>query len=451
MNKVEFPQGFTWGAATASYQIEGAYQEDGRGLSIWDTFSRIPGKVVNGDNGDIACDSYHRYPEDIALMKELGIKSYRFSIAWPRIFAQGTGEVNAKGLEFYMSFIDTLLENGIEPVCTLYHWDLPQALQDKGGWSNRGTIDAFVDYCETLFNAFHGKVKQWYTINEPWCVSFLSNYYGEHAPGNKDLQTAVDVAHHLLLAHGRAVRKFRELKVEGQIGYAPNVTWMEPYSTKQEDIAASHRQIGWFVEWFMDPVFKGEYPQFLVEWFRAAGAEVHIEAGDMEIISEPIDMLGINYYNGSVARYDKNAGLMQCSTVDVGYDHTDIGWPIYPQGFYTVLSYIQSLYGNIPIYITENGACYNDEPVDGRVADQKRINYIHQHLIQLERCIASGIPVKGYYSWSLMDNYEWAYGYSMRFGLIHVDYKTLKRTKKDSYYWYQNTIANNGFDLLQNK
>nr|AJP36628.1 beta-glucosidase [uncultured bacterium] len=447
MTKIQFPQGFTWGAATASYQIEGAYQEDGRGLSIWDTFSRIPGKVINGDNGDTACDSYHRYPEDIALMKELGIKAYRFSMAWPRIYPEGTGAVNPQGLEFYHSFVDTLLANGIEPVCTLYHWDLPQVLQDQGGWSNRSTIDAFAGYCETVFREFHGKIKQWYTINEPWCASFLSNYYGEHAPGNKDLQTGLDVAHHLMVAHGRAVRKFRELGFEGLIGYAPNVTWMEPYTTRQEDVDACRRQIGWFLEWFMDPVFKGQYPSFLVEWFKAAGAELHIAEGDMELISEPIDILGINYYNGSVARHNSGGGLMQIETLDVGYEHTDIGWPIYPQGFYNVLSRIHELYGELPIYITENGACYNDEPIEGVVADQKRISYIHKHLIQLERCISSGIPVKGYYSWSLMDNFEWAYGYTMRFGLIHVDYNTLARTKKDSFYWYQNTIENNGVEI----
>ncbi|WP_151737591.1 GH1 family beta-glucosidase [Paenibacillus tengchongensis] len=447
MNTITFPRDFVWGAATAAYQIEGAYEEDGRGLSIWDTFARVPGKVWNGDNGDTACDSYHRYREDIALMKELGIKAYRFSIAWPRIYPQGTGEVNPRGIQYYHDFVDTLIENGIEPVCTLYHWDLPQALEERGGWRSRETIDAFARYSETLFREYGGKIKHWYTINEPWCASFLSHYYGEHAPGDKDLQTAVNVAHHLLVAHGRAVRAFRELGAEGLIGYAPNATWMEPYSNRAEDRAACERQNGWFIEWFMDPVFKGEYPAFLVEWFKQAGAELHIENGDMELISERIDMLGLNYYNGSVARFDDNGGLMQIRTVDVGYEHTDIGWPIYPQGFYNVLNRIRGLYGDIPVYITENGACYNDEPEAGAVADQKRIDYIHKHLIQLDRAILSGIPVKGYFSWSLMDNFEWAYGYSMRFGLIHVDYKTLARTPKDSYYWYQDVIARGGIEI----
>ncbi|WP_025689406.1 GH1 family beta-glucosidase [Paenibacillus zanthoxyli] len=441
MRTVQFPQDFVWGAATAAYQIEGAYNEDGRGMSIWDTFSRIPGKVDNMDNGDVACDSYHQYLEDIALMKELGITSYRFSVAWPRIFPAGTGELNAKGLEFYNTFVDALLENGIEPVCTLYHWDLPQSLQDSGGWENRETVDAFAAYADTLFRSLGGKIKKWLTINEPWCVSFLSNYQGTHAPGHKDLQTAVTVAHHLLLAHGSAVRKFRELGLTGEVGYAPNVTWMEPYSSRKKDVEACKRENGWYVEWFMDPVFKGEYPSFLVKWFREKGAEVPIQKGDMELIHEKIDILGINYYSGSLARYDESAGLTACEPVEMGYDRTDIGWPIYPEGLYKVLSYIQSRYGDIPIYITENGACYNDGPDNGIVADTKRINYLHKHLLQLHRCISNGIPVKGYFAWSLLDNFEWAYGYSMRFGLVHTDYATLVRTPKDSFYWYQDVIA----------
>ncbi|QWU17709.1 beta-glucosidase [Paenibacillus sophorae] len=441
MRTVQFPQDFVWGAATAAYQIEGAYNEDGRGMSIWDTFSRIPGKVENMDNGDVACDSYHLYLEDIALMKELGITSYRFSIAWPRIFPEGTGEVNAKGLEFYHAFVDALLGHGIEPVCTLYHWDLPQSLQDSGGWENRDTVGAFAAYAETLFRSLGGKIKKWLTINEPWCVSFLSNYQGIHAPGNKDLQTAVTVAHHLLLAHGSAVRKFRELELPGEIGYAPNVTWMEPYSSRKKDVEACKRENGCYVEWFMDPVFKGEYPSFLVKWFREKGAEVPILKGDMELIHEKIDILGINYYSGSLAKYEESAGLTACEPVEMGDDRTDIGWPIYPEGFYKVLSYINNRYGDIPIYITENGACYNDGPDNGIVADPKRVGYLHKHLLQLHRCISNGIPVKGYFAWSLLDNFEWAYGYSMRFGLVHVDYDTLARTPKDSFYWYQDVIA----------
>ncbi|MCT8137152.1 beta-glucosidase [Anaerobacillus sp. CMMVII] len=444
---VKFSNEMKWGAATASYQIEGAVKEGGRGLSIWDTFSKTPGKVKNGDNGDIACDSYHRFEEDIEIMKDLGINSYRFSVAWSRIFPEGTGKVNKEGLDFYHKFVDKLLENGIEPMCTLYHWDLPQSLQDKGGWDNRETIEAFVNYAETMFKEFTGKIKFWITLNEPWCVSYLSNYLGLHAPGYTDLQLATSIAHNLLVAHGKAVIKFRELKIDGQIGYAPNVEWNEPYSNKQEDIDACTRAGAWFIEWFFDPVFKGSYPQFMVEWFGKKGVQLRIEDGDMEIIHQPIDFLGINYYTGSVGRFKENAGLFDHERVDAGYKKTDIGWNVYPEGFYKVLCYIHETYGQTPIYITENGACYNDEPIDRRVKDEGRIEYLQQHLVSLNRAIESGVNIKGYLTWSLLDNFEWAEGYSKRFGIVHVNYRTLERTKKDSFYWYKQTISNGWFQV----
>lgn len=445
---IQFPQGFKWGAATAAYQIEGAYREDGRGLSIWDTFSRIPGKVKNGDTGDVACDSYHRYPEDIELMKKLGIGAYRFSVSWPRVIPDGSGEINSKGLAYYRDFVDRLLDAGIEPYCTLYHWDLPQALQDKGGWANRETIDAFVRYAEVMFETFNGKIKHWITLNEPWCVSFLSNYLGVHAPGNRDLQLAVNIGHHLLVAHGKTVKRFRELGIAGQIGYAPNVTWIDPYSrSNPDDIAAADRERAWFVEWFMDPVFKGTYPDFMVDWFKRKGAELHLQPGDMETIREPIDFMGINYYTGHVVRHAQGGGLFDSETIDLGYTRTDIGWPIYPEGFNNVLQFIANRYGQIPLYITENGACYNHEPENGRVKDQERIDYLRKHLIQLNRALASGVNLKGYFVWSLLDNFEWAEGYSMRFGIVHVDYNTLERTPKDSFYWYKQIARNNWFEV----
>lgn len=446
MTIIQFPKEMKWGVATAAYQIEGAATEGGRGPSIWDTFSKTPGKVINGDNGDIACDSYHRYEEDVKLMKELGVDTYRFSVSWPRIFPEGVGKVNREGLDYYHRLVDCLLENGIEPMCTLYHWDLPQALQDQGGWGNRETIDAFVAYAELMFKEFGDKIKQWLTINEPWCVSFLSNYIGVHAPGNKDLQLATQISHHLLVAHGKAVQKFRELGVQGEIGFAPNTTWLEPYSTKQEDIDACNREIGWYVEWFMDPVFKGTYPDFMVEWFKKKGVELEIQDGDMESINQPIDFLGINYYTGHIARYKENEGLLDWEFVEMNYDRTDIGWPIFPEGFYKVLMRIKENYGDVPIYITENGSCYNDEPENGIVQDDGRISYLEQHLTALSRAIKSGVPVKGYITWSLLDNFEWAEGYTMRFGIVHVNYRTLKRTPKESYYWLQQTIANNWFE-----
>ncbi|CAH0120587.1 Beta-glucosidase [Paenibacillus sp. CECT 9249] len=436
MALVQFPKDFVWGAATAAYQIEGAHNEDGRGMSIWDTFSGTPGKVYNGDNGNIACDSYHRYEEDVELLKDLGVRAYRFSVAWPRIYPQGRGEINPKGLEFYHKFVDRLLANGIEPMCTLYHWDLPQALQDEGGWDNRATIDAYVDYAETMFRSFAGKIKKWITFNEPWCISILSNLLGEHAPGYRDFQLALNVGHHVLVAHGETVKRFRALGVEGEIGIAPNTEWFEPYSAKPEDAAACDRRNAYFNGWFIEPLFKGEYPAIASDWYKKAGFEPPVRNGDMETIRQPIDFLGINYYTGGVGRKGDDDPL-GFEAVDVGFDKTDIGWNIYPQGLLNVLNWIRNEYGGIPIYITENGACYDDVKAEGGIRDAKRIDYIKKHLIQLNRAIESGVNVKGYMLWSLMDNFEWAWGYSKRFGLVHVDFRTLERTKKDSYYWYK--------------
>lgn len=447
MTKYTFPQDFRWGAATAAYQIEGAYNEDGRGLSIWDTFCRTPGKVKNGDNGDVACDSYHRYKEDIKHMKELGITTYRFSVSWPRIYPQGRGEPNRKGLDYYHRLVDELLQNGIEPFCTLYHWDLPQALQDEGGWNNRATADAFVAFAETMFREFSGKIDKWITFNEPWCSTFLSNYLGVHAPGFRDLQLAVNTAHHVLLAHGKTVQAYRKLNAGGEIGIAPNITWAVPYRKGNEaDRAACLRNIASSLDWFIDPIFFGRYPQNLLEAYERAGAKPPIADGDMETIRQPIDFLGGNYYSASVNRYNPEAGLLQSEEMSMGYERTDIGWPIDPAGFYDSLRYIRDKYGDVPIYITENGACINDGPENGIVRDGRRILYLRQHLISLHRAVSDGIPVKGYMLWSLLDNFEWAEGYGMRFGLIHVDYKTLERTPKDSYYWYRDVIKNGGFE-----
>jgi beta-glucosidase len=446
---VQFPKGFVWGAATAAFQVEGAYREDGRGLSIWDTFCRTPGKVWEGDNGDVACDMYHRYKDDVKLMKDLGITSYRFSVAWPRIIPDGSGEINPKGIEFYRNLVDELLAHGIEPMLTLYHWDLPQALQDRGGWANRETIDHFLKYAETVFKALDGKVKLWATFNEPWCISFLSNYIGAHAPGLRDLQTAIDVAHNVLVAHGKTVRLFRELGIKGEIGIAPNTEWMEPFSDREEDVEAAWRRRGWLNEWFLRPVMTGQYPEKLVQWFEKLGGKPKIEPGDMELIGSKIDFLGINYYTGGIGRYNPEEGdIFGFQEVPMGWEKTDIGWNIYPQGLYNVLTYIKREFGDIPIYITENGACYNDEPgADGRVRDQRRIEYLKKHVLQVARAIESGVNVKGYYTWSLMDNFEWAYGYSMRFGILYVDYETQQRIKKDSFRWYRKLARNNYIEV----
>lgn len=447
-----FPRSFEWGAATAAYQIEGAYQEEGRGMSIWDTFARTPGKVLHLHNGDHACDSYHRYEEDVALMKALGIKTYRFSVAWPRIIPDGTGEVNRAGLDYYHRLVDSLIANGIEPMCTLYHWDLPQTLQDNGGWENRATIDAFVRYAEVMFKEFSGKITKWLTINEPWCVSILSNYMGDHAPGKKDFQAALDVAHHLLVAHGKSVQRFRELGIEGGIGIAPNAEWFEPYTESEADVAAAKRRNAYFQGWFYEPVFKGAYPADIVAWYEQKGFQVKILPGDMEAINEKIDFVGLNYYTGGVVKAGSAGdvadleGLLEIKHIDTQMFKTDFDWNIFPEGFYNVLNWIKEVSDNTPIYITENGACYdNVEIIDGKVPDPGRVNFLHKHLIQVHRALENGIDVRGYMCWSLLDNFEWAFGYTKRFGLVHVDFETFARTPKDSYYWYQQAIRNGGF------
>lgn len=439
MTTFTFPPHFQWGAATAAYQIEGGWDEDGKGPSIWDTFCHTPGKVLNGDTGDVACDSYHRMDEDIALLKDLGVQAYRFSVSWPRIFPEGTGQVNRQGLDYYKRLVERLRENDIEPFCTLYHWDLPQALQDRGGWENRETADAFVHYAETMFQEFDGLIEKWMTFNEPWCITMVGHYQGRHAPGRQDLQAALDVGHHVLLAHGKTVKRFRELGTRGMIGFAPDLYWYEPFSDTSEDRQAAERGMGGY-QWFVEPVFKGTYPAFMETWYRSKGGEAPIRPGDMETIRQPIDFLGINYYSGGVVKHQENTGLLDFASVDIGYEKTGRNWFIYPQGLYNILRWVTEDYGPLPIYITENGAPFNDEVESGRVRDEERIRFLELHMLQLARCIQSGIDLRGYMVWSLMDNLEWANGYSLRFGLVHVDFDTLTRTKKDSYYWYQERI-----------
>ena len=447
MTILTFPKDFVWGVSTSAYQIEGALTEDGRGPSIWDTLAAIPGRILNGDDASVACDSYHRYEEDIALMKELGVKAYRFSVSWPRIYPRGDGELNPKGIEHYRRFVTKLREAGITPFCTLYHWELPQALQDRGGWENRATIDAFVRFAETMFREFDGLIDCYMTFNEPWCIAINGHLLGRHKPGITSWQSAIRVAHHVLVAHGRTVRRFRELGVRGQIGYAPDMYWYEPLTRKPEDVDAAYRAFQIY-NWFVEPVFTGRYPEKMAEWIRTKGAEPPVEPGDMETVREPIDFFGLNFYGGNIVRHKPGNNYLDLEHVGLGYPQSDKGWFIYPEGLYRMLTWLTDRFGPIPIYITENGVCYNDEPDGGgRIRDGRSIAFMRDHIAELARAIESGVNLKGYFHWSLMDNFEWAFGYTCRFGLVHVDFNTLKRTPKDSFYWYKKVIRNNWIEL----
>lgn len=455
-----FPSEFLWGTATSSYQIEGSTSADGRSPSIWDTFAKTPGRVLNGDTGDIACDSYRRPEEDVALLKDLGVRSYRFSISWSRVLPSGRGAPNPKGIAYYRELIRQLHAAGIEPMVTLYHWDLPQCLHDEGGWMNRQTAYDFAQYAKLMFDELGDAVPYWFTINEPWCVSMLSYAMGQHAPGEKDLGRAVTVAHHLLLAHGLAVQAFRSGGHQGQIGMAPNVEWHEPYSMHPDDVFAAERGLDWFNRWFIDPIYHGRYPQEMLARYADLGIRPPIEEGDMAIIGQRPDMLGINYYTGGYTRratapvsdpgddaLKQIEALRQLETVDVpGFRKTDIGWDIFADGFYKVLTWLKNEYGNPALFVTENGACDNtDIDSNGLVEDTLRVEYYRRHILAMDRAIRTGCNIKGYMAWSLMDNYEWAFGYSKRFGLVHVDFQTQKRTPKQSYHWYRQLIQNGGF------
>lgn len=459
-NDFQFNSDFLWGTATSAYQIEGSVDVDGRTPSIWDTFCRTPGRVEGGDTGDLACDSYRRVDDDVALLRELGVKAYRFSISWSRVIPGGRGPVNPLGLAYYRRLVEKLLEAGIAPMVTLYHWDLPQSLQDEGGWTSRRLAHDFANYARTMFESLGDLVPYWFTINEPWCASLLSYAMGHHAPGERDLDRAIKAAHHLLLGHGLAITEFRRGKHAGRIGMAPNVEWHEPFSQNPEDIAAASRGLEWFNRWFIDPIYLGCYPASMLARYAELGIRPPIEDGDMAIIAQKSDMLGINYYSGCYSRHLQAGAapkgqdaqsqiewLRQLTTVDVpGFRKTDIGWDIFADGFYKVLTWLRDQYGNPPLFVTENGACDNTgQGADGRVCDELRLNYYRHHVIALHRAMRSGCDVRGYMAWSLMDNFEWAFGYSKRFGLVHVDFATQKRTPKDSFHWYQKLIRSGGF------
>jgi len=448
MTKLLFPKDFIWGAATASYQIEGAYQEDGKGESIWDRFSHTPGKVENGDTGDIACDHYHKYREDIALMKEIGLDSYRLSISWTRILPEGKGELNQAGLDFYRKLINELIDAGIEPAITLYHWDLPQALQEEGGWANRDTIKYFVEYAEILFKEFGDIVPRWITHNEPWVVAFMGNSTGEHAPGFKDHKLALQVAHNLLVSHGLAVKKFRELGLSAEIGITLNMNSVYPLTDSKKDQQAAEIMEDYINDWFLDPLYKGRYPEKLAKMYKEKYGEIEIEDGDMDIIQEKTDFLGINYYTRALLKHNPDSDFFQIDHVrPEDSEYTAMDWEVYPKGLYDLLIKLNREYTDQDLYITENGAAFDDKiGEDGRVDDKKRIDFLKNHFISAHKAIEDGVPLKGYYVWSLMDNFEWAFGYNKRFGIIHVNYDTCERTLKESAHWYKEVIANNSVE-----
>lgn len=440
------PSDFLWGAATASYQIEGAASEDGRGESIWDRFSRTPGKVRDGDTGDVACDHYHRMPEDVALMKELGLGAYRFSVAWPRVIPDGTGQVNAAGLDWYERLVDTLLAAGIQPWATLYHWDLPQALQDRGGWASAETVDSFARYADVVARRLGDRVAGWITHNEPWVAAFVGHYQGRHAPGITDLGTAVTAAHHILLSHGRAVPALRAATPSVPVGITLNLNTVRSASSDPRDQAAARRDDGYLNRWFLDAIFGRGYPADMLEAF--GDMMPAIGSNDLAEIAAPIDFLGVNNYFPSYVRaVERGPGrelgiehLREAELAARGFEITEMGWPVAPDAFGELLVRVGRDYQPAAIYVTENGCAFADTVEDGAVHDPRRTAYLAGHIAALSGAIEAGSPVRGYFVWSLFDNFEWGHGYSKRFGVVYVDYQTQARIVKDSGRWYQELL-----------
>lgn len=441
-----FPEGFLWGAATAAHQIEGSPLADGAGASIWTRFAHTPGMTLGGDTGDVACDHYRRWREDVALMRELGLRAYRFSVSWSRVLPDGTGRVNQAGLDFYSRLVDALLEAGIEPLLTLYHWDLPAALDDRGGWLNRDCADWFADYGRTLYRALDGRVKKWVTLNEPWVITDGGYLHGALAPGHRSRYEAPIASHNLMRAHGAAVQAYR---AEGrhEIGLVVNIEPKYPASDSAEDQAAVRRAHAYMNEQYLDPALLGRYPPALKEIFGDAWPDW--PAADFEAIRQPLDFIGVNYYTRSVTRAATSYPLDAAAVRQPLGTYTETGWEVFPQGLTDTLLWVKERYGDIPLYVTENGAAFFDPPVaeGGRIRDPLRIDYLHKHLRAVREAIARGCDVRGYMAWSLLDNLEWSLGYSKRFGIVHVNYATQQRTPKDSARWYREVIATNGGSL----
>jgi beta-glucosidase len=449
------PPGFELGVAMASYQIEGAVQEDGRGPSIWDTFSHTPGRTARGDTGDVACDHYHRYREDVALMADLGVDSYRLSLAWPRIQPDGRGRPLAAGLDFYSRLVDELLGAGITPLVTLYHWDLPQALEDAGGWPHRDTAHRFVDYALAVQEALGDRVTRWITLNEPFCSSVLGYGTGRHAPGVQDAGATLAAAHHLLLGHGMAVQEMRARDALGSYGITLNLEPVSPLTDRPEDHAAAERSLVLSNLLFTDPVLAGTYPEAAREIWSASSDFSFLRDGDLAVTSAPLDFLGVNYYFPArvrdVPHEEPEPALRLIDDLGVASplladdEVTEMGWPVDPDGLRRVVVWLQGTYAGLPpVYVTENGRASADRVADGAVEDPERIRYLDGHLRALAQAVEEGVDVRGYFVWSLLDNFEWAAGYAKRFGLVHVDYDTLERLPKASYGWYRELLAARG-------
>jgi beta-glucosidase len=432
------PADFFWGVATSAYQIEGGAAEDGRTPSIWDTFARRPGAVINGEHGDVACDHYHRMPGDVAMIADLGVDAYRFSISWPRVQPGGRGPVNGVGMDFYKRLVDLLLDKGVRPWITLYHWDLPQELEDEGGWPERDTAYRFAEYAALVHDALGDRVQTWTTLNEPWCSAMLGYDQGVHAPGRRNFGAAMASVHHLLLGHGLAAAELRSRGVT-DLGITLNMGVATPFSDAPEDVDAARRADGLGTRIYLDPLVHRRYPEDVLADNAARGVEMPVRDGDLEIISTPMDVLGVNYYSSHTFR----AGEDPASPIAVpqSLPVTAMGWEIIPSGFTELLVRLHNDYG-LPMVITENGAAFDDvADGDNFVADTDRVDYISSHVAAVAAACSAGADVRGYFAWSLMDNFEWAYGYEKRFGIVRVDYETQQRTLKQSALWYRDLIA----------
>ncbi|MDQ3005036.1 MAG: GH1 family beta-glucosidase [Chloroflexota bacterium] len=437
----KFPHNFLWGAATASYQIEGAWNEDGKGESIWDRFSHRPGKVTNGDTGDIACDHYHRYQDDIALMRQLGLKAYRFSVSWTRVLPAGKGAVNTLGLDFYDRLVDGLCAANIEPFITLHHWDYPQALYEQCGWTRRDNLACFADYAAIMVKRLGDRISSWTTFNEPGVIAWDGYLSGEHAPGEQNKAKAAQVAHNLMVAHGLATQAIRAANPKLNVGIVLNLWGADPASEDQADVAAADLAWNRSETVFPHPIFLGYYHPEFEKALQSENISIDVKSGDMALISQRLDFLGVNFYSRNLISATQEFDIV------AGSEYTEMGWEVHAPALRRLLNRINNDYKLPPIYITENGAAFKDEvSVDGKIHDEHRLDYLKQHFIQTRLAMQDGVNVRGYFVWSLLDNFEWGHGFTKRFGLIRVDYETQERSIKDSGEWYSKVISSNSIE-----